>query len=850
VKQRFEREARAISSLQHPNICTLYDVGHQDGTDFLVMEYLEGETLADRLAKGPLASEQVLKIGVEICEGLEKAHRTGVVHRDLKPGNIMLTKTGAKLLDFGLAKPLEVAPAVSLTASPTSSRAMEAAAKPVTAEGTIVGTFQYMAPEQLEGKEADERSDIFALGAVLYEMATERRAFEGKSQTSVIAAILEREPPPISSLQPMSPPQLDRVVKLCLAKDPDARIQSAHDVKLQLEWIRDAGSQAGVPAPVVAHRKNRERVAWAAMALMTIVAALSIVENVLRVPKLTQAVFAEFEPPPTTTFAFGENSGGTPTLSPDGQRLAFVAVGSDGHRRLWVRALNSAAAQPLEGTDGANYPFWSPDGRSIGFFSNGKLNRIDLSGGSLLALADAPDARGGSWGADGTILFAPSGNGPLFRVPASGGPTQQVTQLSPSRKDFGHRFPQFLPDGKHFLFYVLSAVAANSGVYTGSLDGGEPKLVFQNDSSALYVPPHYLLFVRQGTLMSTRFDAASLRLSGELTAVTEHVALASNFQGLFTTSGNGILAYARGTGALAPMHLLWFDRSGKQIGETGTPSFFYDTPSIAPDGGRLAVSTSDAQTPGLIWVFDLRNGTKRRLNFSSAFNAASAWSPDGKTLAFMSNRAGGTHFFQRPADGTGSTTPLFANKELEQVAVSATWTGDGRYLVFKKHAGGASSPCEVWAMPFFGDRQPFRVVSDSRCGGSFPAVSPDGKWLAYVSGSPGQSEVDVAPFPRGNGKWEVSTDGGSAPRWRRDGKELFYLSLEGEIMAAEVAEQGTTLVVEKVQPLFWANPVASPGWNFDSSPDGQKFVVVSRGQQQSPQPLTLVLNWPALLKQR
>src|SRR5690348_14872867 len=339
VKQRFEREARAISSLQHPNICTLYDVGHQDATDFLVMEFLEGETLADRLAKGALAPEQVLKIGIEICEGLEKAHRTGVVHRDLKPGNIMLTKTGTKLLDFGLAKPLEVAPVASMTAMPTSSKAMEAA-KPVTAEGTIVGTFQYMSPEQLEGKEADERSDIFALGAVLYEMATGRRAFEGKSQTSVIAAILEREPPPISSLQPMSPPAMDRVVKLCLAKDPDERIQSAHDVKLQLEWIREGGSQAGVPAPIAAHRKTREQIAWAGMALFAIAAMLFAVGFFLRAPQPPRAIISEISPPANARFAFFgfRTGGGTPVLSPDGQRLAFLASDANNQTLLWVRS--------------------------------------------------------------------------------------------------------------------------------------------------------------------------------------------------------------------------------------------------------------------------------------------------------------------------------------------------------------------------------------------------------------------------------------------------------------------------------------------------------------------------------
>src|SRR5690349_2316053 len=401
VKQRFEREARAISSLQHPNICTLYDVGHQNDTDFLVMEFLEGETLADRLAKGALAPEQVLKIGIEICEGPEKAQRTGVVHRDLKPGNIMLTKTGTKLLDFGLAKPLEVAPVASMTALPTSSKAMETA-KPVTAEGTIVGTFQYMSPEQLEGKEADERSDIFALGAVLYEMATGRRAFEGKSQTSVIAAILEREPPPISSLQPMSPPAMDRVVKLCLAKDPDERIQSAHDVKLQLEWIREGGSQAGAPAAVVAHRKHRERLAWGVAALCLFATIVFATGYFLRAPQTTQMTESSLEPPSGLSFNPYDFA-----VSPDGSHLAFVATDANGKNTLFLRSFSVPNAQQLNGTEDAVYPFWAPDSRHIGFFAEGKMKTLDISTSAVQVLCDARAGRGGTWNRDGVIIFAP-----------------------------------------------------------------------------------------------------------------------------------------------------------------------------------------------------------------------------------------------------------------------------------------------------------------------------------------------------------------------------------------------------------------------------------------------------------
>jgi eukaryotic-like serine/threonine-protein kinase len=851
VKQRFEREARAISSLQHPNICTLYDVGHQDGTDFLVMEYLEGETLADRLAKGPLAPEQVLKIGIEICEGLETAHRTGVVHRDLKPGNIMLTKTGAKLLDFGLAKPLEVAPAVSLTALPTSSKAMEAA-KPVTAEGTIVGTFQYMSPEQLEGKEADERSDIFALGAVLYEMATGRRAFEGKSQTSVIAAILEREPPPISSLQPMSPPQLDRVVKLCLAKDPDERVQSAHDVKLQLEWIRDAGSQAGSPAPGTAHRKNRERVAWAGMAVLTIVAALFAAGYFLRAPKAPSAIISEIPLPADVNFTSTGNFSDPPAISPDGKWLAFggppsfgTAI-SGGRPELWVRPLDSAEARPLPGTNGAIFPFWSPDNRYIGYFANDKLSRIDVSGGPPVALADAFDNNGGTWGIDGTILFAPS-LGPIYRVAASGGTARAVTKLDISRQEIEHGWPQFLPDGKHFLFYALSKSAENSGTYAASLEDSEPKLVLRGGSDAVYAPPGYLLFVRQGTLMAQPFDASKLRLTGDAAPMLEHAgANGALRRGIFSVSENGTLSYGVTSSAGINSRLLWFDRSGKQIGETGTPAQ-YAEPNLSPSGRGLAVAILDPVTEApSIWVFDLVRGAKTRLTFNPGVNAEPVWSPDGRVIAFNSSRSGRINLYEKAADGTGRTIPLVVDDGNE---FFANWSSDGRYLVYQRLAG-QSSRLELWVLPLSGNRKPFPLLRDRQFDVSEPALSPNGRWLAYVSSESGHPDVYVVPFLHGSGKWVVSTGGGAWPRWRRDGKELFYLGLDNKIMSAEIAEQGAGLAIGKVQALFQANPATHPGWAFDVSADGKKFVVVSQGAQTVSESLALVTNWPALLKKQ
>ncbi|HEV2488891.1 MAG TPA: protein kinase [Candidatus Acidoferrales bacterium] len=849
VRQRFDREARAVSSLNHPHICTLYDIGHQDGTDFLVMEYLEGETLAKRLEKGPLPTTDLLRIAIEIADALEKAHRQGVIHRDLKPGNIMLTKAGAKLLDFGLAKAGMASTTVDLSSSPTvSQRIGESPTSPLTARGTIVGTFQYMAPEQLEGKEADARSDIFSFGAVVYEMATGKRAFEGKSQASVIGAILHTEPPAISSLQPMSPPQLDRVVKLCLAKDPEERIQSAHDVKLQLEWIRDAGSQAGIPAPVVARRKNRERVAWAGMAVLAIVAALFAIGYFARAPQPAPAIIAQILPPATTNFAFGGNVAGPPVISPDGQRLAFAAVGSDGKERLWVRPLDAATAHPLEGTEGATFPFWSPDGLNLGFFANEKLNRIDASGGPALAIADAPNGRGGSWGADGAILFTPDTNGPIYRIAASGGTPQPVTKLNASQQEVTHRWPQFLPDGRHFLFYAHGNISQSNATYVASLDGGEPKLLVPGEPNAVYAPPGHLLFIRQGTLMAQRFDAGSVRLIGEAMPLAEHAAVNLGiWRGVFGVSENGLLAYQEGNTVGENDQLLWFDRSGKQVGVTGKPGFITAV-SLSPDGSKLAAEIGTPSGSGFnIWVFDLARGISTRLTFSPGIDAAPCWSPDGKTIAFLSNSSGQLHLYQKAADGTGSTSPLVVDNAEEN---NPSFSPDGRYLIFERVAATPGSHSEVWALPLFGDRKAFPVAQNPQFDLDGPAVSPDGKWLAYSSHESGLPEIYVVAFGKGAGKWEVSNGGGVLPRWRHDGWELFYRSLENKIASAEISEQGTSLVIGKVTALFQTNPVFSARihWPYDVSADGKKFVVATQSVQITSEPLTLVVNWPALLK--
>jgi eukaryotic-like serine/threonine-protein kinase len=826
VKQRFEREARAISSLQHPNICTLYDVGHQDGIDFLVMEYLEGETLADRLAKGPLASEQVLKIGVEICEGLEKAHRTGVVHRDLKPGNIMLTKTGTKLLDFGLAKPLEVAPAASLTAMPTSSKAMEAV-KPVTAEGTIVGTFQYMSPEQLEGKEADERSDIFALGAVLYEMATGRRAFEGKSQTSVIAAILEREPPPISSLQPMSPPQLDRVVKLCLAKDPDERFQSAHDVKLQLEWIRDAGSQAGLPAPVTARHKNRERIAWGVAALLLVVSAVTLTFLYLKqAPTIGQAMRTSILPPRGAAFIPFNFA-----LSPDGTRLIFVALGADGKTGLWVRALSSGSAQELNGTEGAQFPFWAPDSRRAGFFTDpeGKLKTVDTTTDAVETLCDAEAGRGGTWNRNETIVFAPQISGPLYRIKTTGGVPAPVTKIPPGDTSQAHRWPVFLPDGKHFLFDVewSSEGGPNAeGLYFGSLDSNTIKQVSPELTGTVAFADGYLLYVQNRSLMARPFDSEAGEFRGnEVTVAAEEVEQDPSFlQAGFSVSQNGELVFQ--SASESPTRLVWYDAKGKELGEI--PEDRYSDPSISPDGRLLAVSSDDAgDGEHFIRVYDLKRGISTRIT-NTGTDEVPVWSRDGKEITYSSKSISGIPIREIAADGSGTPQVLVQGQR-----VAATdWSSDG-HLVYMDFAKG-----RPWIYIYSAKDKKSAQFTAPEAEGQF---SPDGKWLAYTG-------IFVQRFPGPGGRIQLSQGKDSQPRWSRDGKQIFYMQPGRKLMAVNFDSQTGTAGTP--HELFQTRIVAPSyaGFQYDVAPDGR--ILINSLPTDRASPLTLVTNWPALLKQQ
>ena len=837
-RERFDREAKAISQLNHPHICTLYDIGSQDGTDFLVMEYLDGETLADKLAKGPLPLDQALRYAIEIADALDKAHRTGITHRDLKPGNIMLTRTGTKLLDFGLAKTDVPAMAgTSLSMLPTTPPSL-------TARGTILGTFQYMAPEQIEGEQADARTDLFAFGVVLYEMLTGKKAFAGKTQASLFGAILKEEPPPISTIDPLTPPLLDRVVKKCLAKDPDNRWQTAHDLLDGLRWVAEGAHDLVAAAPA-AGRATRERVAW------TVVAVLAAAAIALGIPYLRSA--SSDVHPIRFSVSLPENArlntNTVPVVSPDGRRVAFIANRVGGEALLWVRALDALEAQPLPGTENALVPFWSPDSRTLGFFAAGKLKTIDAAGGSVQSLCDAIDGRGGTWNRDGVIVFAPDATGGLFRVPAAGGQPTPVTTPDVTRSETAHRLPAFLPDARHFLF---SASPSNT-IWLGSLDSKETTRLLNADSQAQYAAPGYLLFGRQGTLFAQPFDAGRATLTGDAVPIAEQLAFGASVNYLgFSVSDSGVLAYRSGT-PNTRTQLTWFDRTGKTLGPTAQPGL-YRNPTLSPDGTRVAVEATDPQSRTEdIWVVELARGVTSRFTFDPGNDIYPVWSPDGSRLMFGSDRESDVfNLYQKRADGVGSEQQVLKSPA---EMVPNSWSPDGRALVYRTRPGGSSGVFNLGILPLVGDRKP-HLFEASRAVQVTGQVSPDGRWLAYHSLESGRYEVYVQSFPApGAGKWQISKDGGANSRWRGDGRELFYYALDGRLMAVLIAGS-TGLEVGAAIPLFEARmlngPVPLGGFKqqYDVTRDGQRFLLTVPLEETAASPITVVLNWTAALEKK
>ncbi len=828
-RQRFEREAKTISQLSHPHICALYDVGSEGETEYLVMEYLEGETLGDRLGKGAMPLEQTLRYGVEIADALDKAHRQGIVHRDLKPGNVMLTKSGVKLLDFGLAKAMApVTQQSGLTSLPTMAGAAN-----LTQAGTILGTFQYMAPEQLEGKDADARTDIFAFGAVLYEMLTGRKAFSGTSQASLISAIMKEEPAPISGIQPMSPPALDRVVRTCLAKDPEDRWQSAHDVGNELKWIAD-GSQAGVPTKVAGRRRGRERLAWVVAGLAMALVALLASGRFRREPGSATLIRAGFVLPPKL---FVNDL----AISPDGRRLAFTMTAYIGGRpALWVRDLASDETRQVPNAEEARFPFWSPDGRYVAFFGEGKLQSVNPADGTLVTICDARQGVGGSWGRDGTIVFAPTGNSALFRVAASGGEPVALTRLDGSRHEVAHRYPWFLPDGRHFLYLATDLGALTKGENTirvASLDGKLNKTVVPAISNASYAAGN-LLYVREANLVAQPFDPDRLNTTGEPVLLAPLLDRASGWTGFFTfASSDQVILAAK---AFIPLSRLgWYDRIGRSLGVVGEPAN-YLVPRLSPDGRKVVVQIPNvAKSTSEIWTYDAGSGVGSKFVFAPFWNSDPVWSADGSRIYFSSDRkvrVTRSDLWVRDVDGAAEQAYL----ETEDQWTPMDWTRDGRFLAVQKIPLRERN-YQLWAIEASGSKRQIPIATEAG-DRSEARFSPDGKWIAYQSDESGAMEIYVRPFPGPGGKWKVSVAGGLAPRWRGDGREIFYVTPEGKIVAVPIS---STPSFQQGPPVVLFSKLNN-GW--DVAADGQRFLVNALPEDTGSPPLTMLVNWTALLK--
>jgi eukaryotic-like serine/threonine-protein kinase len=836
LKERFEREARAISSLNHPRICTLYDIGHQDGVDFLVMEFLEGETLADRLRKGPLPMKESLKIAMDVCDALQAAHRSGIIHRDLKPGNIMLAKNGAKLMDFGLAKAMAsgVAPSAPLLSAAMTMTVSEASPiSPLTSAGAIVGTIQYMSPEQIEGKNADARSDLFALGAVLYEMTTGKRPFDGKSQISVAGAILDKDPEPISSIQPLIPPPFEHIVTACLAKNPDDRIQTAHDVRLQLKWIAQSGTQAMTPREE--KRSRREDLAWliaGMLALMLVILGLW---------------WRGSRPPEQTTFYFAPLpfAARDVAVAPNGHTVAVAGYRESERKNfLWIYEPGSKDAISLPNTEGANYPFWSPDGRSLGFFADGKLKKLDISGGAVQTLCDAPTGRGGAWNKDGVILFTPSGllGTGLYRISASGGTPTQVTTPDQSQGQDSHRWPVFLPDGIHYLFSAVNLSGRKElySIFAGSLNSSETQFITNARANAAYAAPGYILFYRDKTLYAQPFDAKKLSLTGEPTPIVNDVQYFPRIaKATYATTANGLLI-AQKSGGTGVSQLLWFDRKGQQVGMAlKGAAGIYGNIFLSPNGKWVGTDTTDPSSQNTdLWTYDLENGSAKRLTFDPSIDTVPIWSPDSRQLVFSSNRD--LKFGLYIKDATGAQSEKAIVQEGPD-RYPDDWSRDGKYILYERGS-------DLWflTLPEQKNSQFLKAASTLKNG----RFSPDGRWVAYASNESGRWEIYVTSFPEAHGKWQVSNGGGDQPKWRGDGKELFYLSPEGKIMSVSV-NTGTNFDAGTPVVLFQANPremvATSEHVTYDVSKDGQKFLINTQMKEGQTMPMSIVLNWAAML---
>jgi serine/threonine protein kinase len=823
--QRFEREARSVSGLNHPNICAIYDIGTHEGTAYMVMELLSGETLAERLERGPMPMEELLEVAVPLAEALDRAHTSGLVHRDLKPGNVMLTSEGAKLLDFGLAKGVDAAAPSSMTATPTMT-------SPLTTAGMIVGTFQYMAPEQLEGQEADVRSDLWAFGSMLYEMATGLRAFEGKTQASLIASILKEEPRPVPEVVPGATPAFDHVVRRCLSKDPDDRWQTTRDMLAQLRWIA-AGEQSSAEHVPPAPLSSKKIPVWGLPVALVLGVALFASGWMLNRPAPTEvAVMRAAIVLPVGTDLDSDNR--SIAVSPDGSVLAYSAGDRTGASGIWLRRLDSLGSQLLAGTEGASYPFWSPDGRQIGFFADGKLRKIPATGGTAVTICDASDGRGASWGADDVIVFAPEPFGALSRVSAGGGTPVPITVEE--RVEFTHRNPHFLPDGKRVLFYLGSSnfEHEDDGIYSLDVATGETSRVVAVRSEGVFVEPGYVAFVRDRNLVLQPIDPETLQLSGEAVPVAENVQFNTfRFTGTYTFSRNGLLLYRVGS-VQTESQLTWFDLDGRELGAVGEPALFWLGVEISPDGRQAMATIRRGDGRSDLWMYDLERGLGSRFTFGDDPALMPSWSPDGTQVAY----ANGTGQLSiKSADGLSKPRSIL---ELSSNGFVSDWSPDGNALLFWSQSADLGGDLSLFPVSGEGEPQPVHSSPANEFGGVF---SPDGNWIGLLTDASGRQELYVYSYPAAGGKWQISTDGAVDYQWLPDGSGLIYRTPGQELLRVPIRATTAGLRVEAAEPICGGSfaDLGADIWTL--SHDGRRILVAVPLATEVAPSLVLVSNW-------
>ena len=823
ARKRLEREAKAICRLSHPHVCTLFDIGHDNGVDFLVMELVDGEPLSVLLGKGPLPSRQVLKFGAQMAEALDAAHRRGIVHRDLKPANVMLTASGIKILDFGLATAVAPElPGSGITEDLTASA-------PLSGHGAVVGTLPYMSPEQIEGRPADVRSDVFALGAVLYEMATGRRAFRGATPAAVASAILSADPPSVSSLLPSSPSGLGQLIRTCLARDPSRRWQSARDVGLQLEAMGDAPA-----APSTDRGVRRRLVPWV-VASLAVAGALAVASRSRETSIPPSAPIRFTIPLPEGNASIDDVRVVSMALSPDGSQLAFAAQPRQGRSRLWLRTLAGFQARPLEGTLGATSAFWSPDGRSLGFFADGELKRLDFPSGAVLPLCRAAgNGLSGTWGNGGQILFASIESGAIYRVSTTGGPP--VVEIAAKNLAGSPRlnWPVFLPDGRRFLY--LARQPDQSGRLMLAAPGHPHREVLRALSNVAYVDPGYLVFVRGGALLGQRFDSTLGEVTGAPVSIADSVNyMLTTSRAEFAASRSGTIVYQSG---VKTFRLSWIDRAGHALGEVGSPSGLGRV-RLSPDGSR-AVFDRMQQRSGTfdLWTIDVKTGAETQLTSSPGSEFLGVWLPDSHAVVFCAPRGGPPHLYRKDLT-TGDETELLP-------AGSVQWPGDvspdGRLLVFTQR--GPRGDRDVWTLPLAGGGQASPLLS-SPADEADVRVSGDGRFVSFTSNESGRAEVYLAPFPKALVRTKVSSDGGRMARWGPNGREIVYLSADRRVVSIPV-RAATPLELGKPRPLFTLKD--DERWaGFEMSPDGQRFLATVPEAVANRQPYSVVVNWPAEL---